>query len=395
MNILITLSRFPYPTDKGDKLRAFFQIRELAKKHSIYLICLSDVSISESDLNKVRPYCKEVEIITLKKTQIYQQLLQGIFSHLPFQVHYFTSEEMKSVIENWIEKYSIELIYVQLIRLMQNIPTNAGVPIYIDYMDALSAGMQKRYKFSMFYEKPMVYMEYKRLVNAEQWVANHYQGFSIISKQDANHLPQKIQTHVDIIPNGVSSAFIETQPSTSKEYDIIFTGNMGYHPNVVAAKFLVEKVLPLLLLKGLQPKICLAGTSPSKEVLRLKSEYVTVTGFVPDIKTYIAQSKICVAPLFSGSGLQNKLLEAMACGIPAITTTLANEALGGMDGENIFIANTAEVFASKIEYLLQHKEVAEEIGLEGKRYIASYYDWGKINSQLENSFEKIVHPIQA
>jgi hypothetical protein len=83
-------------------------------------------------------------------------------------------------------------------------------------------------------------------------------------------LPQNIQSKVDVIPNGVSNAFLETQPSVHKEYDIIFTGNMGYHPNVIAAKFLVEKVLPLLLLKGLQPKICLAGTSPSKEVLKLK-----------------------------------------------------------------------------------------------------------------------------
>jgi glycosyltransferase involved in cell wall biosynthesis len=394
MNILITLSRFPYPTDKGDKLRAFFQIRELAKKHSIYLICLSDSFISENDLSKVRPYCKEISIIHIKKSQIYKQLLNGVFSPLPFQVHYFTSVEMKSVIEQWIKQYSIDLIYVQLLRLMQNVPVNTNVPIYIDYMDALSAGMQKRYKYSMFYEKPMVYIEYKRLLYAEQWVANQYQGFSIISKQDCNYLPLNIQPQVNVIPNGVSAVFLEAQPSAYKEYDIIFTGNMGYHPNVIAAKFLVERVLPLLLLKGLQPKICLAGTSPSKEVLKLKSEYVTVTGFVPDIKTYITQSKICVAPLFSGSGLQNKLLEAMACGIPAVTTTLANEALGGIDGENVFIANTAEVFASKIDYLLQHKDVAEEIGMEGKKYIANYYDWGKINSQLENAFEKIVNPVQ-
>ncbi|MCU0417234.1 MAG: glycosyltransferase [Cytophagaceae bacterium] len=390
MNILIALSRFPYPTDKGDKLRAYFQIKELAKSHQLYLVCLSDTPVSPQDIAVLQPFCAEIKIIYLTKKEIIKRLLKGIFSPLPFQVHYFNSPEMFQTIETLLRKYPIDLIYVQLIRLLHNIPTTSSVPVYLDYMDALSAGMQKRYSYSMFYEKPLVAIECSRLKKAEQLVAEQYQGFSIISAQDKGFLPEFIQQKVDVIPNGVNQSFLETQPQESKKFDIIFTGNMGYHPNVVAAKFLVTKVLPLLLLKGLSPKICLAGTSPTKEVLQLAGDYVTVTGFVPDIKPFIATSKICVAPLFSGSGLQNKLLEAMACGIPAITTSLANEALGAIDGETIYIANTAEVFASKIEYLLQHDEVAEEIGKEGKKYIESTYRWEAINTHLEKAFEQLV-----
>jgi glycosyltransferase involved in cell wall biosynthesis len=143
-------------------------------------------------------------------------------------------------------------------------------------------------------------------------------------------------------------------------------------------------------LKGLNLSVCLAGTSPSAEVLKLQSENVCVTGFVEDIKPYILQSRIFVAPLLSGSGLQNKLLEAMACGLPSITTSLANKALGAAHGHQIYIANTAQAFADRIEYVLKNELVAEKIGNEGKKFIKYHFDWSQTTTLLEQAFEKVV-----
>lgn len=390
MNILVALSRFPYPTDKGDKLRAFYQIKELSKKHTIFLLCLSDEAVSDQHLLKLKTYCAEIKIIRLKKKHIYLNLFSSLFNKAPFQVNYFKNAEMRMIMSQWIYKFNIDIVYVQLIRLVENLPFEEDVPFFLDYMDALSEGMYKRIKFSNFYQKPFVRIESKRLKKYEINAGKLFQGHSIITNQDAEFLPKSVQRNMSIIPNGVNEYYLAESVPMEKKYDLIFTGNMGYHPNIVAAQFIVHQVLPLLVQRGLNLSVCLAGTSPAADVLKLQSENVCVTGFVEDIKPYILQSKIFVAPLLSGSGLQNKLLEAMACGLPSITTSLANKALGAMHGYQIYIADSADAFADRIEYVLKNELVAQKIGNEGKEFIKQHFDWAQTTVLLEQAFEKVI-----
>lgn len=387
MNLLIVLSRFPYPLDKGDKLRAYYQIKELSKNNTIYLLCTSDVAVSENELNQLRPYCKEIVVKKINKFQIALHLILSFFNKYPFQVNYFTNLSVKSLIGNWVRDKKIDLVYMQMVRMMNNIPHDLKVPVYVDYMDALSAGMNKRLAYTPFYFKWVVQSEYSKLVFAEKKCAERFNGFSIISKQDASQINSN--QLIDIIPNGIDQRFFDEHTSP-KSYDLIFTGNMGYHPNVIAAVFLVKKILPILSKKGYSFKVCLSGTTPAKEVLNLKSSKVEVTGFVPEITDYLKQSSIFVAPMFSGSGLQNKLLEAMAMSMPVVTTDLANNALGAIDGESVVIANTAEEFADKIIELIKDSAKAESIGMNAQSYVRSNYNWENINVKLETSFKAIV-----
>lgn len=390
MNILVALSRFPYPTDKGDKLRAFYQIKELSKKHTIFLLCLSDEVVPEQHLLKLKEYCEEIKIIHLEKKNIYLNLFSSLFNKAPFQVNYFKNSEMKMIMSQWIYKFNIDIVYVQLIRLVENLPFEEDVPFFLDYMDALSEGMYKRIEFSTFYQKPFVRIEAKRLKRYEINAGRLFQGHSIITNQDAEFLPTSVQKYMSIIPNGVNEYYLADAEKRNKKYDLIFTGNMGYHPNIVAAQFIVQQVLPLLVIKGLNLSVCLAGTSPSADVLKLQSENVCVTGFVEDIKPYILEARVFVAPLLSGSGLQNKLLEAMASGLPSITTSLANKALGAAHGHQIYIADSAQAFADRIEYVLKNELVAEKIGNEGKEFIKMNFDWSQTTTLLEQAFEKVV-----
>ncbi len=390
MNVLIALSRFPYPIDKGDKLRAFYQIKELSKRHNIFLLCLSDEEVSEDHVLKLKEYCKEIKIIPLSKKKIYPNLLSSLLNKAPFQVNYFKNGEMKMIMSQWIYKFNIDIVYVQLIRLVENLPFEEDVPFFLDYMDALSAGMYKRVNFSTFYQKPLVKIEASRLKRYEINSGKLFQGYSIITNQDATFLPDVIRKNMLIVPNGVNEYYLEDSAPMEKKYDLVFTGNMGYHPNVVAAQFIVQQVIPLLASKGINLAVCLAGTSPSTEVLKLQSDNVLVTGFVDDIKPYLLQSKMFVAPLLSGSGLQNKLLEAMACGLPSITTSLANKALGATHEQQLYIADTAQEFSDRIEFVLNNKELADITGAAGKEFIARYFDWSQTTSVLEKALEGII-----
>ncbi|MFN6943424.1 MAG: glycosyltransferase [Cytophagaceae bacterium] len=388
MKIVVALSRFPYPTDKGDKLRAYHQIRDLSQKHEIFLVCLTHSMPEEKDLNHVRAFCKELIIIHRSLPARFFSLLAGIFSAQPFQVHFFRSSKMKKAIERIIKEHQIDICYVQLIRLIENIPFDLNVKYYLDFMDAFSAGMNKRVSLSRWYERFMISIEAKRLKHYEKRAFDLFNGYSIISKADGEALGDT--GRLDILINGVNEKFLQCDPVEKKEYDVIFTGNMGYHPNIQACKYLVKEVLPELRKSGTSVKICLAGTSPSQEVLSLQSKDVVVTGYVEDITVFLAKSKIFVAPLFSGSGLQNKLLESMAVGLPSITTPLANKALMACPDKEILIANNKKEFADKIQRLLKDSSEADAIGKCGRSFIANNYQWSETNKKLEGAFEKLI-----
>lgn len=390
MKILVALSRFPYPIDKGDKLRAYYQIRDLSKNHELYVVCLNDKKVSSENYEAVSKFCKK--LVVVKNLQIFNflNLLIGLVNTLPFQVNYFRSSKMKRIIHRIIVDEKIDVCYVQLIRLIPNIPFGLNVKYYLDYMDALSKGMETRFKLSKWYEKPMVAIEAKRLREYEKKVTYSFQGFSIISTSDASIFSTKLNDKLTIVPNGVNESFLENLGKVRKDFDVIFTGNLGYYPNVQACIFIVDKILPALKSKGWDVKVCLAGVNPSAQVLSLKSETVIVTGYVPDIRDYYRCSKIFVAPLFAGSGLQNKLLEAMAIGIPVITTSLANKALNAKDGLEVKICDESSTFAEEIIRLLNDETKAAEIGLHGKSYVEKNYNWVNCNLMLEEAFNKVI-----
>ncbi len=391
MKILMALSRFPFPIEKGDKLRAYYQLRELSRNNEVYVVCLTDKMPSEEALYEVKKHCKHLEIIRLSFFNRMLKLLHALFSSAPFQVHYFESSKMKNTLAYLISTNNIDICYVQLLRLFNNIPFELPTKYYLDYMDALSEGMQKRIHYSKWYEKKIVGIEAKRLRLFEEKIAPYFDGHSMISESDTDTFSSKLKEKLDIIPNGVSEEYFVTKISSiQKEYDIIFTGNMGYHPNIQACKYLIQEILPILKSKGVRVKICLAGIAPSPEVIALKNDDVLVTGYVKDMKEYLIRSKIFVAPLFSGSGLQNKLLEAMAAGLPVITTSLTNKALKAKDKKEIIICNESLKFAEQIIFLLNHPTEAGEIARLGRLFVRENYNWRACNTLLEKSFNNIV-----
>ncbi len=381
----MVLSRFPYPLDKGDKLRAYHQIRLLSQNNEVHLIALNEKPASKEGIASLKAYCKTVECIVLPAWRSKLNLVGSLFNKLPFQVHYFKSGQMRKAITKCVEAHQIEVIFGQLVRVVENIPEGLPVHYHLDYMDAFSKNMERRFYHSTNFEKRFVKREKERLLKYEKQVEDRFDSLSVIAQPDAKVLQSFIQKVIHVVPNGISDYFLNYKElgKDDKEYDIIFTGNMGYHPNVQACKYLVYDILPMVTERFRPIKICLAGTSPTQEVKDLAGEQVIVTGFVPDLRPYLAKSRLFVAPLFGGSGLQNKLLESLAMGLPTLTTRLANSALKATPKEEILVCNDKEAFTKHVIRLLQDTEAASLLGKQGKTYIEKHFSWAVFNAQLE------------
>ena len=379
--IVVCLSRFPYPLEKGDKLRAFHQIKTLSEHYNVVLICTSDLPISEEHLNQLDAFCSEVHVFQLTKFGLLFTLLTYFFSKKPFQVQYFFRFSIRRKINGLLNRIRPDAIYCQLIRTTEYVKHYHDCPKTIDYMDALSKGMERRIHTEPTYKRFFYRIESRRLINYERSVFDYFEHHTIISDQDRQYIHHPKKARITIVPNGVEHRFFEPL-NIEKQYDLLFTGNFSYVPNVSAAVYLATEILPELKKRGITLNLLLAGASPSAAVLALRSSQVTVTGWVPDIRESYQSARIFVAPLFMGTGLQNKLLEAMASGLPCITTPLVNNALGGIEGQNILLAEDLNGFVEIIVRYLTDSSTFVAIANKGQQFVEKDYSWERQNYKL-------------
>jgi len=386
MKIVVLLSRFPYPLEKGDKLRAYHQIKELSKKHEIILCALSDTKVEEAHLNVLKDFCHTVEVLQLSKIKIYWNLLtQLIFTNKSLQVAYFYNKAVHQKINNIIQEHQPDHIYCQLIRVTEYVK-NLKINKTLDYMDALARGMERRIENAPFYLKPFLKIETTRLKRYEHLIFDDFNNCTIISEQDKDLIVNINNDTIKIIPNGVDYSHFQFK-DLPKEYDLIFTGNMAYPPNIDSVVYLVNNIMPLVWETNPEINLVIAGATPDKRVLNLKSEKVIVTGWVDDISEYYSKSKVFIAPMQIGTGLQNKLLEAMAMKLPCITSQLANNALGATHKENILIGNKPTEYADHILALLNDDSFNNTIANNGFSFVKKNYTWEGTTAILE----KLIH----
>jgi sugar transferase (PEP-CTERM/EpsH1 system associated) len=386
MKLAVLLSRFPYPLEKGDKLRAFHQIKELSKNHEIYLICLTDQKIHETWRNEVQKYCKELHVFKLNFFFIYLNTFKQLFTDKPFQTGYFYSTPIKRKIDQLLNTIKPDHIYCQLIRTAEYVKNIHDIPKTIDYMDALGKGMHRRAEISSGIRKYLFQVEGRRLTAYENRIFDYFNHHTIISVQDKKLIQHPQQDKIHVIENGIGDEFLDYHKESKKKYDLVFIGNLNYAPNVECAEFIVNQILPLLSTKK-EIQVLICGANPGSRVQKLAKKNVEIQGWVEDIRTSYVSGKIFLAPLFIGTGLQNKLLEAMALGLPCITTPLANNALGAKRDESILLAETAQEFSDKIVYLLEKESIAQLIANAGRSYVKAHFSWQQSAEKLERVFQ--------
>lgn len=373
MKIIVISPRFPYPLEKGDKLRLYYHIKHLSFEHQVVLISLYDNEVKNEDIEHIREFVSELYLFKLSKLTIAKNLLKAFFSKLPFQVHYFFDKAIKKDIDDIIKKENPDIIYNQLIRTAEYTKYLDYFKV-IDYMDSFSEGMRKRIKTSFFPFNILYKEEYKRLKRYESDIFAYFQKHLIISEQDKNIFEKKIREKLIILPNGVNTQYFSPM-RVNKKYDIGFVGNMGYRPNILATVFLANSILPALKKENKNIKVLIAGARPAWRVKKLQDKNIDVSGWIEDIRVAYSEIKVFVSPIFTGIGQQNKILEAMAMEIPVITTSTVNNAIGAEDGKNILIADNKDEFYYSIAKILHDPILAQSIGDEARQFILENYNW--------------------
>ena len=366
MKIFVLLPRIPFPLEKGDKLRAFNQIKQLAKHNEIVLCALNDnPKVNEQDaFHALQPYCQSINFIKITKPQILLGLVRAFLKGLPMQCGYFYNRKAVKKIDALIAKHKPDMLFGQLLRVAEYIRYK-NLPKTIDYQDIFSYGMKRRADIASFVTRPIYNMEYRRLARYEAAIFEDFDVKTIISEPDKALFPHERRNEILVIPNGVDHDYFNPQ-EREKSYDLVFTGNMSYPPNVNAVEYLANEILPIVWKTLPDVKLYIAGATPDPKVKKAASERIIVSGWLDDIRDAYAQSRVFIAPMRIGTGLQNKLLEAMSMRLPSITSPLANASLGAKPDEEILIG-----------------------ALAGYNFTNRVYDWDKATAIMEHAMSQL------
>lgn len=347
-------------------------------------MALTDRRITDEDLHAVQDYCVSVETINLSLWRKILGVFRSFFLRLPFQTGYFYHPGVRKVLQRVMNHKQPDVVFCQLVRVAGYLK-ELDVPKVLDYQDALSMNMKRRSAKAPFLTGWLFGWEAKLLRRYEAYILEKFDRCMIISEPDQRAIQHPKSDTILVVPNGVDSEFFTADQSVKTEYEVVFTGNMGYAPNVLGAGWLAGEIMPQVRKTLPGARLLLAGASPSASVRRLASEYVKVTGWMDDIRDAYRSSIVFVAPMLTGSGLQNKLLEAMSMNMPCVTTSLANAALDGVHGEEILVADTTAQMTESIVKLLTDQDFANRISRGGHKMVLQRYSWEKIIGNMEKT----------
>jgi glycosyltransferase involved in cell wall biosynthesis len=280
--------------------------------------------------------------------------------------------------------------------------TGRGIPIVWDSVDCISHLFEQAVIHSRtLFGKWITRLELDRTRHYEGWLVNQFQAVLVTSAVDKKALiqlalgsqPKGEQINpnkIKVLPNGVDQTCFGPNGQRAAE-TLVFSGKMSYHANVTMSLHLVHDIMPHIWAERPAVKLAIVGQNPPPSIQRLgRDPRIAVLGYVPDIRPYLQQATVAVVPAVYGAGIQNKVLEAMACATPVVATEQAISALSLKPGHNILVANEAEAFAQQVLRLLADSHLCQTIGCHGLEHVRCYHTWPQVGTNLEAIYRSII-----
>ena len=386
MRILYICHRIPYPPDKGDKIRVFHQLRALAARHEVDLFTLADQAEDMAHRSALLQYCRTVTVARIVPIVARLRALPALLGSSPLTVPYFHSAELARAVRQALKQNSYDRIFVSCSAMAQYTEGIPDIPVLMDLVDVDSDKWTQYAGFARFPFSAIYRREGRCLREYERKVCERVSCVLVTTEREASLVREiSASAEVRVVPNGVDIDFFNPAalPAAMGRPTVTFTGDMSYFPNQDAVEFFARKVLPLIRSSVPEVRFLIVGRKPSQNVQRLQDiEGVEVTGFVPDVRTYLAQTHVAVAPFSIAAGIQNKILEAMAFCLPVVATSKTARGLSAGAAAVVETGHTAEELAAKVVCLLRDPELARQKGLEGRRQVAAEYSWDTCLEQL-------------
>lgn len=395
MRILYICHRVPYPPNKGEKIRAFHQIRALASRHDVDLFSLADPHTDREDFSPLHNCCRKVVVEPLDRRAARWRSLPYLLTREPLTLPCFYSEALAESIRAAVMFRRYDRVFVYCSAMAQYVSWLGHIPIFTDLVDVDSDKWRQyaahsHVPASLVYRREAAYLRrYERLVCRRSYCV------LVTTEREARLVRQiRPRTNVQVLVNGVDPEFFRRpEGDRSAEPAIVFTGDMSYLPNVDAVTSFTAGVFPLVRRVIPEARFLIVGRDPAPRVQKLKDiPGVEVTGYVDDVRKYLLRAQVSVAPFTIAAGIQNKVLEALAYELPVVATPNVQQSLSGSVAEILRCGESPEELAGAVVELLKDRALAYRLGAEGRHRAIAAYDWARSGERLLELMDNAAMP---
>ena len=377
MRIFYICRRVPFPPDRGDKIAAFNAIRHLAARHEVHVFCLGDDVQDLANISGLQAYAKSVSAAPVDEFTIKLRALAALVTGQPLSVAALNESKLHDAIQKKFTELRPDLIIVYSCNMAQFAEHFPNVPRIMHFGDLDSLKWPQYAERSSIPLNWIYAIEARRLLGYERHIAqifSHALVHTEIEKHDFERLIPGIP--VAVVGNGVDLDYFRSAGEAKKPASMVFTGVMDYRPNIDAVVWFCDEILPIVQMEIPAANFTICGSRPALAVRRLaKRRGVRVTGWVADARPYLDRAEIFVAPLRMARGVQNKLLEALAMGLPCVASTAAWSGTAVADGQGILATDEPREFARHVIDLLGDSDGRAEMARRARAAAVANYRW--------------------
>ncbi len=415
MKILLLTHRTPYPPNKGTQVRPFNLLQTLiARGHEVHLMAFAEGEKELSSQEQLSRWCASVTLVPFHRQWSNLKAMFTLFRRSPLSLGYFSSRRMRQSVRRVIAGQNIDAIIVWSSTMAQYVPPAMASHTVVDMGDVDSEkwrdyAKEKHWPMSWVYN-----LEWKRLRRYEYQVVRTCAHTVLITQREIALLDELDEftrhSRLHAITNGVDLERFHPDafPSFAPEYlpphehgfltdpqaiRIVFTGAMDYYPNAEAVRYFAEEVFPTIRAREPRAEFLIVGSDPTPGVVRLgQLPRVKVTGFVQDVRPYLAAATVCVTPLWIARGVQNKALEAMASGRVVVASPDVVAGLKARDGEHLLVARNTSEFIELVMKVIQDDQLRKELSFRARNFVEKEYNWEPLMGRIAELVEATSGP---
>ena len=400
MKILWVKTDFLHPTNRGGQIRTLEMLRRLHARHEVHYVAYHDPEDGEG-LARAPEYASRVVPVNTPIPErgswaFWKQLAANLVSPLPLAVGRYQSDAMKQTIAGLVNTENYDALVCDFLSSAPNMPDMSKAVLFQHNVESMIWQRHAEHAPDLL-RRVYFKSQAARMLRCERKFCRAAAGVIAVSEQDAGVFRQRFGVeHVTAVPTGVDTDYFEAPGHSESTGDIVFCGAMDWLPNVDGIGWFSTEVLPIIRKRRPACRVTLAGRSPAPEVKALASDpQIRVTGTVADIRPFLWGSEIALVPLRIGGGTRLKIYEAMAAGVPVVSTTVGAEGLDVTHGRDILLADTAETFAEACLLLLESAEARQRIAGAALELVRTRFSWEKVTQRFEGILQAAYAPSHA
>jgi glycosyltransferase involved in cell wall biosynthesis len=354
------------------------------REHHVTFACFTDGTEPHDARRHVEAVCERLVTVDLPRARSWVQAWLGLLSPLPSQVAYYRSGTMRSTLAALHARERFDAILVHAVRTVPVAPEGSDAIRVLFQGDAVGIVLAKSLPFAPRWKRPGIAWEARRADDYLVACTHRFNETWVLSRSDRDHLLERGAERVETIPHGVDESLFDLRRVPDSAPHLMFLGNLSVPHNADAATFAALEVFPRVRAARPRARLTLAGAQPTAAVRSLASQPgVEVTGFVPDLGALWRRMHVSVAPVRFSSGIQNKVLEAMAAGVPVVATTAVAEGIEARHEEHLLAADSAEALAAAVLRVLDDPDAAAARAARARAHVRAHFSWASAVRRLE------------